>query len=589
MTDPGGLTRRELIAGAAVSGAIMTTGCGGSDTRDKRRRGPGPTVAVLGGGVAGLSAAHELAERGFRVTVVERKALGGKARSIPVPDSSTGGRRPLPGEHGFRFYPGFYRHIPDTMRRIPVGRTNVRERLVPAPTASFARDGGRQDLRFPHTPGALLEPGALQEALISAYGQLSDELTRPDLEFFARRIAIFLLSSDARRAKQWEQQSWWDFVDADNRSEEYRRLLAVGVTRNLVAARAELASTRTIGIITEALLFSFIGRGTDGAPDRVLDAPTNEAWIDPWITHLRSLGVTFRVGREVTGLELRQGRVAAATADGPRGQERIEAEHFVLAVPVERARRLLSRELLAADPRLEGLRELRTEWMNGVQIFLRRPVGIVEGHVSYVESPWALTSISQAQFWKGRDFRRDYGDGEVADCLSVDVSNWTTPGVRFGRPADRCSRDEIVEEVIEQIRGHIDDRGAGLLPQEILHSAFVDPAISVGRRGSRSDNDEPLLVNTVDSLRSRPPARTAVENLVLASDYVRTNVDLATMEGANEAARWAVNAILQTSGSSAEPARLWKLERPIELERFKDVDAKDYAAGRPHALDVPLP
>jgi uncharacterized protein with NAD-binding domain and iron-sulfur cluster len=64
-------------------------------------------VAVLGGGMAGLAVAHELAERGFDVTVYEPKALGGKARSIPVPGTSGGGRRDLPGEHGFRFFPGF--------------------------------------------------------------------------------------------------------------------------------------------------------------------------------------------------------------------------------------------------------------------------------------------------------------------------------------------------------------------------------------------------------------------------------------------------------------------------------------------------
>ena len=78
------------------------------------------TVAILGGGVAGLSAAHELAERGFQVRVFERKpVLGGKARSIPVPNSGGNGRQPLPGEHGFRFFPGFYKHVTDTMRRTP--------------------------------------------------------------------------------------------------------------------------------------------------------------------------------------------------------------------------------------------------------------------------------------------------------------------------------------------------------------------------------------------------------------------------------------------------------------------------------------
>jgi uncharacterized protein with NAD-binding domain and iron-sulfur cluster len=75
------------------------------------------TVAVFGGGVAGLSAAHELAERGFQVHVYERKSgLGGKARSISVPNSGGNGRLPLPGEHGFRFFPGFYRRVIDTMR-----------------------------------------------------------------------------------------------------------------------------------------------------------------------------------------------------------------------------------------------------------------------------------------------------------------------------------------------------------------------------------------------------------------------------------------------------------------------------------------
>ena len=79
-------------------------------------------VAVLGGGVAGLTAAHELAERGFEVVVLESRSIpGGKARSLPVPGSGVDGRVDLPAEHGFRFFPGFYRHLPDTMSRIPTG------------------------------------------------------------------------------------------------------------------------------------------------------------------------------------------------------------------------------------------------------------------------------------------------------------------------------------------------------------------------------------------------------------------------------------------------------------------------------------
>src|SRR3954454_4642706 len=113
------------------------------------------TVIVLGGGIAGLSAAHELSERGFSVRVFERRDVpGGKARSVVVPSSvprqNVGGvnlgrlaaatRRDLPGEHGFRFFPRFYKHVIDTMRRIPYGRAHsVADNLIDTTGTVFAR------------------------------------------------------------------------------------------------------------------------------------------------------------------------------------------------------------------------------------------------------------------------------------------------------------------------------------------------------------------------------------------------------------------------------------------------------------------
>ncbi|HWU21668.1 MAG TPA: FAD-dependent oxidoreductase, partial [Nocardioides sp.] len=97
------VTRRGVLAGSAAltgAGALATTIAMPALASTSGRR-----VAVLGGGMAGLTAAHELAERGFEVTVYEPTAWGGKARSIPDPGTATGSRRDLPGEHGFRFFP----------------------------------------------------------------------------------------------------------------------------------------------------------------------------------------------------------------------------------------------------------------------------------------------------------------------------------------------------------------------------------------------------------------------------------------------------------------------------------------------------
>ena len=77
-------------------------------------------------------------------------------------------------------------------------------------------------------------------------------------------------------------------MQADKRSEAFRQYLADGLTRTLVAARATEMSARTGGLILVQLLLD-LSRAGERA-DRVLDAPTSDAWIAPWVAYLRSRG-----------------------------------------------------------------------------------------------------------------------------------------------------------------------------------------------------------------------------------------------------------------------------------------------------------
>ncbi len=579
------LSRRSLLWGAGATAATVVGPLSPALAQTGKR------VAVLGGGMAGLTVAHELVDRGFQVTVFERKALGGKARSIPVPGSATDGRRALPGEHGFRFFPGFYHHIPDTMRRIPFGSNpnGVYDNFVSANEGVFARSGGRVEgtlFGFAPDPREALTPDGLRRIVLDEL--VGRRMIGPDEgAVFANRLLTFLTSSDERRMGQWEKTSWWAFVDAANRSSEYQTVAARGMTRALVAAKEEMASTRTIGNLAEAFIYNIMGRGNDGAIDRVLNAPTNEAWINPWVSLLRSRGVRFRMGQTIEGLEVTGGRIAAARARGRDGvRRRVEADWFVCAMPVERARRLWSSAVLNRDPSLERMHRLHVDWMNGIQFYLRERVEIARGHIAFVDSPWSLTALTQGQFWADRDFRRDYGDGSVADCLSVDISDWDTPGVVFGKPAKRCTRAEIRREVWTQMKQHLEDTGDSVLPAGILHSWFLDPAIQWDPATRRNTNDEPLLINTVNSWSDRPTSRTRIPNLFLAGDYVRTDIDLATMEGANESGRTATNALLDAAGSTKPRATTYKLHDPPEFEALKLVDAQLFRAGRPNAFDT---
>jgi uncharacterized protein with NAD-binding domain and iron-sulfur cluster len=65
----------------------------------------------------------------------------------------------------------------------------------------------------------------------------------------------------------------------------------------------------------------------------------------------------------------------------------------------------------------------------------------------------------------------------------------------------------------------------------------------------------------------------------------RDDIDLATMEGANESGREAANEILRRSGSRAQPAAKFRLYDPPEYQAAKRADAELWRAGQPNALD----
>jgi uncharacterized protein with NAD-binding domain and iron-sulfur cluster len=569
-----------------------------------------PKVIVLGGGVAGLTAAHELAVRGFTVDVYERNTIyGGKARSIVSPSG-------LPGEHGFRFFPGFYKHVPDTMSRIPYGdqRNGVFDNLVSAERAVILQEGAGKFVfpaRFPRTFGDLTQD--ITGLLL--YGELN--IRRREILSFAHKLFIMMTSCEERRIAEYDNISWLEFLNAGNKSDQFNKIIAKGITRLLVAMRAEEASARTVGTILIQILRDMLTPGETA--DRVLNGPTNDVWIDPWVRYLQSRKVKLVNGATVQEIHCDTNRVSSIVVSINGKRKTIQGDYYVAAMPVEVMRdELLTAEMKTMAPSLANIDKLKTEWMNGIQFYLSRDVSTVRGHTIYADSKWALTSLSQREFWRqefmeklkkagpnaGLQSGRRRPENEVRGIISVDISDWVTKGDKtVDKPAKECTPEEIEEEVWAQLKAHLVGAPTDQLLDDDHVDAFLDPAIALvadsGPRvsgqahGVRRDtvvgNAEPLLINTCGAWKHRPEATTEIENLFLAADYVRTHTDLATMEGANEAARKAVNGILEKSGSTADRCGVWELEELAALDRFRKRDKWRFDRGLPHTLTPRFP
>lgn len=554
-------------------------------------------VVVLGGGVAGMSAAHELMERGFQVEVFEKKTIpGGKARSIPVPDSGTDGRQNLPGEHGFRFFPRFYKHVTDTMKRIPykTNKNGVYDNLVGTSRMLLARFGEPSVLvldRFPRNIEDIIV--MLNEIFTSDLG-----ITEEGKKFFAERIWQLMTSCKDRRFEEYERIGWWEYLQADRFNEAYRTLLVEGLTRTLVAAKAKEASTKTGGDIFLQLIFDMLSPGD--ATDRVLNGPTNDVWIYPWLDYLRSKGVVYHEQALVKSIVCDENsqEITSVSVEINGETQTVTADYYLSCVPVEVMSTLINPQMLAVDSIFKYIQELAPDvaWMNGVQLYLNQDVKIAHGHAIYVDSPWALTSISQVQFWKDFDISK-HGNGKVKGILSIDVSDWESPGIleygpnKIKKSAQECTREEIIQEIWAQLKRSLNVGGKVILTDDMLVTWFIDPDIQDKRALSFTSlyqNAEPLLVNKVQTWELRPNAFTGISNLFLAADYVRTNTDLATMEGANEAARRAVNCILDASDSDAKPCQIWDLFEPKLLTIMRWADKERYDNGLPWDGKLPF-
>jgi len=590
-------------------------------------------VIVIGGGVAGMSAAHELIERNFSVEVYEKQKhyVGGKARSVDVPDSAISGNSDLPGEHGFRFFPGFYKHITNTMKRIPFGDhpNGVFDNLVATQRVVMGREGMNELVTLVNFPKSKKDIRVILNALKNSH----TGITNDDIETMVAKIWQLMTSSKERRLNDYERMGWWEYTEADYHSEAYREFFVGGLTRTLVAAKPRRVSTKTGGDILLQLIFQM--SNPFKRTDRVLNAPTNDAWLFPWYNYLTKDAknpVRFFHDHKAEKIHCQKfdgGRFKITGVDvvDEKGKtKRVTGDYYIMAVPVEVMGKLLMPEgktehpVVLADPTLGTIRDLANDvaWMTGIQFYLNQDIPVTEGHVMIIDSPWAVTIISQPQFWENVDLSK-YGNGKVKGLISVDVSDWDTIGFNK-KTAKECTKQEFAQEIWCQIVLGLNVDNQSIFSNDMLVDCFLDrdirdrndsdpssidnvidvkkiktcaedlvknlPPKYLSSPPERDDpekyktiNEEPLLVNRINTWNLRPEAWCAIPNLMFASDYVRTHTDLATMEGANEAARRAVNRIIEESGVKEPKCEIWDLHEPFLLKPFRWYDRKRYRNG----------
>jgi carotenoid phi-ring synthase / carotenoid chi-ring synthase len=463
--------------------------------RDRKRvRHPAPAglpradrprrVAVIGGGIAGLSAATTLAERGVAVELFERAPYwGGRVGgwTTTLPDGSTVGM-----SRGFHAFFRQYYTVRALLRRAGT-------ELLPVPDYPLLDGHGRVDTfrGIPRTPPW----NALGFAL------RSPTFTTGDLLRVNARAALSLV--DVTVPGTYER------LDSLNAEDFLTRIGFPDAARHLafeVFSRSFFASPRRLSAAELAVMFHLYFLGSaEGLLFDVPRDPFHTLWA-PLVDRLAALGVAPRSGIAVTAVEP-HGEGFVVHAD-----RAYLTDGAVLALDLPGLRALVGTSELGPGPWREQIAEQQTAPPFLVRrLWLDRPVR--------ADRPAFLAT----------------GGLPPLDNISV-LNRYDSDAAAWAR---RCGGSVV--ELHAYAATEPETTAKDLLSR--LHQVYPETQ-QAQLLGDRTELREDCPLFAPGTFFRRPPVATPVPGLALAGDGIRVDLPVALMERAAVTGRLAANHLL---------------------------------------------
>ncbi|HYO85253.1 MAG TPA: FAD-dependent oxidoreductase [Dermatophilaceae bacterium] len=478
---------------------------GASHLREQRH------VAVVGGGIAGLAAAVGLAERGVRVTLLERQVqLGGRVRAWPTGDGRTMSR-------GFHAFFRQYYNLRALLRRSDPALTS----LIPIDDYPLQRADGLRDsfAGIPRTPPVSVIGFVLRSPTFPLAA-----LRKVDLPAALELVTADFPASFAR----YDGESAQAFLDRLRFPHGARHLALEVFARSFFAHPEDFSAGELV-----AMFHAYFTGSSEGLLFDVPDDDYDTALWAPLGRYLTGLGVDIRTGVTVTGLAVR--------GDGVRvelGSEEINADGLVMAADPRAARHLLA-DLTGPDDTAAGA---IGEWVNRLgrhdnappfavnRLWLDRPVDPSRLAFLGTSGYNLLDNVSVLERFEAgaRRWSRDHG-GSVVELHAYALDPARNPAVA----AQGYLREQLRAELSAVYPETAD---ASVLREELL-----------------VEDDCPLVGTS--PWRLRPPVDTPLERVTMAGDWVRCDWPVALMERAATTGFLAANQLLERWGVAGQD--LW--------------------------------
>jgi hypothetical protein len=497
---------------------------------------PPVRVAVIGAGIAGLTVALRLLERGYDVTVYDRKAyLGGKLGAHTHPPSDfepestrkpyLGGAAYRPGtyhEHSYHMFLNWYHNFWQLAEDIGLRRG---EHFEARESLKHLRRG-----EFPRTRSIINTGSPLTEWVNITSG------VRPIPDMILSHYSVFDALAQRFEGGLLDDYTVNGFVQSRPYATEGMATLYQEGLAKAFACPSYLTSARSY----QAFMKYSLRLPTPMM--WLLKNDVHHGFAEPLRAKLDGLGVHWKLGHLVTNVqvyvddtpekypaaEIRSipspnpwwphPPVPEAVRTSPP-EDTATYDYVVFAVPPSSLREFFAHSDLAQYLSTQdgmALQKLHFEPMASIDLYFKGKLyeDFPREHVVLTGSRYGLTIIDNSQLWPGIE-------GTALNVVSTDF-----------RPLADLSEVDALRHILDDL--------ADYLPN-VASEAEGDNELLYWHVETNAGDE--LFVNQIGSHRWRPGPKTSLPNVFLAGDYCRTFIDVVTVEGAVVSGLQAVRAL----------------------------------------------
>lgn len=479
-------------------------------------------VLIIGGGIAGLTTAHELVEQNYKVTLIERNNIvGGLARTFQ--DSS---KKICPYEYSWRAYGQWYQNVYNIMKRIPFNDKNtVFDKLV-------VLQGGEKTC----------------SKKIPEYNNTFSQMPLKDYLIILPLLIKYSCSCDERNKSTFSNIGLREYIQHKKLSTEAENLIGkiVGPYLGFDYHNASVYDLLYCG--------EMMANNSDKHYNfNITSLPTNYAWFDPWVRLLKSKGVSILLRTELVKINMNSigneinNILVIDKSKFHHEYQLMKADYYVNCTGPEILKKILEpyqfyKPIQSFYNNIHNVAENGRQIQLSVYYYIDRKIFLEHKNtLAYLPNTlWLLMVLSTGHIW-GDNYMSQYCNESIKEIISVGICEPYVNGLFIKKPWSQCTRDEIKIEAWYQLINDTDfknniciENNTELNNINIIQFTMWDSFIY---KNGKIDTYEPKWANNVNTIQYRPGPTTTITNLFVGGSYSNTSTGTYSMESAAESGK----------------------------------------------------